>query len=556
MTKFSLKKPIVVYSLFMAKRYSPLLLSLLSGLLLALAWMPYCTFFIFLAWVPLLILEDQYAGDSAVKRSNLKLFGWAAFTFLIWNVLVTWWVVYASLGGALVAFIGNTLLMSMVFLIYSSIKRTIGTTYAAWFFIPVWLAWEYGHTLWDLTWPWLSLGNVFANSTDWIQWYEYTGASGGGAWALCVNLSVFYLLKYERGLRLWSLPILRLACLILFPILLSHLLLFIKHPMFMKQGGSMVVVVQPNIDPYNTKFTDSFEDQFLKSLALLKGKLNDQTEYLVFPETFITEDVNEEDIEGNEAIQMFRDSICKRYPKLKIITGASSYRLYKEQQTSTSRKSEQGFYYDFYNTALQIDAAGVQLYHKSKLVPGVERMPFPALLKPLENLAIDLGGTMGSLGTQEERTVFKSEKGGTSIAPVICYESIYSDYLTAYIRNGANLIFIITNDGWWDDTPGYKQHLSYAKLRAIETRRDIARSANTGTSCFIDAFGKVRQTTAWWKEDVITGRVYPSEKITFFVRYGDLISYTASLLSLLLIPYTLFRVFRRKKIDTGVVKKP
>ena len=537
----------MVYSLFMLKRFSPLLLSSLSGLLLSAAWLPACTFLIFLAWIPLLILEDQLSSDIRVKRPNLSLFGWSSLTFLIWNLLVTWWVAYASLGGALFAFLGNTLLMSMVFLIYSAIKKSIGKNYAAWTLLPVWLAWEYGHTLWDLTWPWLSLGNVFANSTNWVQWYEYTGASGGGAWALCVNLSIFYLLKHNKGLRLWSLPIVRLACLIISPVLISYLILFIKHPMFKKHGGTNVVVVQPNIDPYNTKFSASFRDQFLKSLELLKGKLNDQTEYLVFPETFITEDVNEEDIEGNEAIMLFRDSICKHFPKLKVITGASSYKLYKEQQTTTSRKSEQGFYYDFYNTALQIDAAGVQVYHKSKLVPGVERMPFPALLKPLENLAIDLGGTMGSLGTQDERTVFKSQAGGTAVAPVICYESIYSDYLTAYIRNGANLIFIITNDGWWDDTPGYRQHLSYAKLRAIETRRDIARSANTGTSCFIDAFGNVRQSTDWWKEAVISSNVHPSEKITFFVRYGDLISYTASGLSILLVLYSLFGAFRRKK---------
>lgn len=150
----------------MLKRFSPLLLSSLSGLLLSAAWLPACTFLIFLAWVPLLILEDQLSNDIRVKCPNLSLFGWSSFTFLIWNLMVTWWVVYASLGGALVAFIGNTLLMSIVFLIYSAIKKRIGTDYAAWILLPIWLAWEYGHTLWDLTWPWLSLGNVFANSTN------------------------------------------------------------------------------------------------------------------------------------------------------------------------------------------------------------------------------------------------------------------------------------------------------------------------------------------------------------------------------------------------------
>lgn len=98
-----------------------------------------------------------------------------------------------------------------------------------------------------------------------------------------------------------------------------------------------------------------------------------------------------------------------------------------------------------------------------------------------------LGGSVQGLGRQRERSVFES--GSTKIAPVICYESIYGNYIGDYIRNGAEAIFIMTNDGWWDDTPGYHQHLAYGILRAIEFRKPIARSANTGISCFVDAKG-------------------------------------------------------------------
>src|SRR5690606_26572082 len=98
-----------------------------------------------------------------------------------------------------------------------------------------------------------------------------------------------------------------------------------------------------------------------------------------------------------------------------------------------------------------IDKTRTEIYHKSKLVPGVERMPFPAVLKPLESLAIDMGGTMGSLGVQAQRSVFVDTISETKIAPVVCYESVFADYMTEYIRKGANLIFIITNDGWWDN---------------------------------------------------------------------------------------------------------
>ncbi|HOZ86260.1 MAG TPA: apolipoprotein N-acyltransferase, partial [Bacteroidia bacterium] len=197
-------------------------------------------------------------------------------------------------------------------------------------------------------------------------------------------------------------------------------------------------------------------------------------------------------------------------------------------------------YFDAFNTGLMLDKQGLQIYHKSKLVPGVERMPFPALFKPLEKFAINMGGTMGSLGMQDERGVFTDESGKTVIAPVICYESVYGDYLTEYIRKKANLIFIITNDGWWEDTPGYVQHLNYARLRAIENRRQIARSANTGTSCFIDEFGNISDATNWWEEAVIEKDMYINNDLTFFSRFGDLLSYVSVIFSILLLLFSFY----------------
>ncbi|MEO8760486.1 MAG: apolipoprotein N-acyltransferase, partial [Bacteroidia bacterium] len=180
-----------------------------------------------------------------------------------------------------------------------------------------------------------------------------------------------------------------------------------------------------------------------------------------------------------------------------------------------------------------------------KLVPGVERMPYPALFKPLEGLAIKLGGGFGSLGTQDDRAVFFNKDKSIGIAPVICYESIFGEYVSEYITNGANLIFIITNDGWWRDTPGYKQHLAYARLRAIETRRQIARSANTGISCVVDEMGEIHAAQPWWKEAYIMANLYPNNDKTFFVRFGDVLSKLASVLTFLLIGYSFFLRFKK-----------
>lgn len=514
-----------------------LLLSLFSALLLSLAWYWKLSISAFFGFVPLLLLEDWLSASEQPRR-RLKIWAYSYLTFLIWNVLVTWWVVYASFGGALMAFICNALLMSIVFLIFSNLKKRVNKPWAVWLLVPLWLAWEYGHTLWDLSWTWMSLGNLFAFNHHWVQWYEYTGAAGGSLWVLMVNIFIFSILKTASPFRLISKPILKISLAILLPILFSYGMLLLRQPLSHPSDKRRVLVVQPNIDPYNTKFSLDFQSQFFKFLSLAKQRITPETDFLVLPETFITENLDEAYLANSPEIQWFRDSLLKAFPNLEIITGGNSYVVYKNKKdiTATARlDGHSGESYDVFNTGFLINKNGVQVYHKSKLVPGVERMPFPALFKPLESLAIDMGGTMGSLGVQAERSVFTDDLKRTFIAPVICYESVYGDYVGDYIRKKANLIFIITNDGWWENTPGYIQHLNYARLRAIEHRRQIARSANTGISCFIDEFGNLSDATNWWEEAVIQKDVYINNELTFFSRFGELLSYASVIVSLFLL---------------------
>jgi len=289
-------------------------------------------------------------------------------------------------------------------------------------------------------------------------------------------------------------------------------------------------------------------------LALAKEKTDSTTDYLIGPETALVEGIWENKIEESNSVQRIRQFL-KDYPHLKFVLGLSSYRMYEngEKPSSTARpwRRKKNMYWDAYNTGMQMeDGQPIQLYHKSKLVPGVEKMPFPTLLKPLEKYAIDLGGMPGSLGVQDERTVFVAHHKKRKIATAICYESIYGEYCGDYINKGAGLIFIITNDGWWKDTPGYKQHCSYARLRAIETRRSIARSANTGTSCFINQRGDIEQPTRFWVPAVIASTVNYNEEITFYTKYGDYIAWISVFLTALFIFLSVLN-----RIKPGLIKK-
>jgi apolipoprotein N-acyltransferase len=508
----------------MNSRISWFFLITLSGVLLSLSWFPNgFAGLLFIAFVPLLLAED--ADSNKTGR-------YAYFTFLVWNILTTWWVCYASLAGGIAAMIFNALFMTLVFNLFRYTKKRLGPV-RGYLALPVyWIAFEYLHLNWDLTWPWLTLGNGFASNVPWVQWYEYTGTLGGSLWIWIVNLLLFFAVReYLHVSRIAGKALafgLSAMALIALPMIFSY----VRYASYEEKKDPVnVVVVQPNIDPYTEKFAGPVEMQLQRLLTLAAQRADSNTRFLVGPETALPEGIWEDDIASYPSVKTLQQ-FTARYPGMQAVVGISSYKRYDTsvEAPATARLSEDGsIRYDAFNTAMQTDKSGnIQLYHKSKLVPGVELLPYPEVFRFIENFAIDLGGTTGTLGRQKERTAFVAHDG-MKTGTAICYESIYGEFVSGFVRNGARLLFIITNDGWWEDTPGYRQHLNYARLRAIECRRSIARSANTGVSCFIDQKGDMHQNTPWWKPAVIGGDMNASDALTFYVRNGDYIGRAASL---------------------------
>lgn len=531
-----------------------ILLALCSGVLLGVSWYV-ASPVIFIAFVPLLILAKSIF-HSDTGRKGLKILGLSYIAFLVWNLIVTWWVYCVEFGkeGAILAFVVNSILMSSVFLIWYRTEKRIFGELRFWLLIPFWIAFEYLHQCWELSWPWLTLGNVFSNSTYLIQWYEFTGTSGGSLWVLVVNILIAKLLiKGGQNKKTYLKP----ALVIIVPVMISLVLLAVRK--VTPDNKINVTVIQPNIDPYHEKFDVPFTQQLNKlHQELLKSNLNRNTQLVVLPETFVVpedrynSDVNEAFYSGSPEVNELNALVNYHFPKAAILTGASTMHDFApgEKLSPTARRySNVDRYYDSYNTAVYSDTAKhITFYHKSKLVPGVEIMPFRWLFKYFEQFAMEMGGTTGSLGMQKERTVFEDKIYNAKIAPAVCYESVYSDYMAEYIRNGAEAIAVITNDGWWENTPGHRQHLSYAKLRAIETRKQVIRSANTGISCFIDEFGNISQPQPYWKFGVINTDVSLNSDKTLFVRTGDIISYLGSLLAIALFVYSFYLRLKNKSV--------
>ena len=422
--------------------------------------------------------------------------------------------------------IANSLLMSVPLVFYRLTRKALGLGKALMAFVFYWLSIEYLHLNWEINWPWLNMGNVFAKFPVLIQWYEYTGMLGGSLWVLIVNAFIFQTLQSYSQTNL----IKSVSGLIL-PILLSIGVYFTVE---LEPSQTIeVVVVQPNVDPYH-KFDEGAELSNLQNmLDLVEEETSSSTDLVVFPETSIVEYIDEDNIKRYRSYYMLRDFV-RKFPELHVVTGVSTYNFYEEgeEHSPTARTTEDGYYYESYNTAWEFDVHGVSNdYHKMKLVPGVEKMPYPQIFGFLEYFSIDMGGISGSLGSEDQPVVFELDQK-PSVAPLICYESVFPGFVNQFVRKGAEIILVITNDGWWKDTDGYKQHMQYARLRAIENRKDVVRSANTGISCHINYKGEVLQKLGWWEQGVIHADVNTYDKQTFYTKYGDYIGRFASFLAI------------------------
>ena len=519
----------------MKKNLRYILFSLFSGLLLSLAWPDKgLTAFLFTAFIPLLWLEHDLR-NQVLKNKKWKLFGYFYLCFLLWNALTTWWIINSTVFGAVMAIVCNSMFMALVWVMFHAVAKRLRPTAGYVFLAAFWISFEFLHYNWELTWPWLALGNGFASRPQWIQWYEYTGVFGGSLWILAVNIFLFHLLKKVMSEKKFSkrqVPYLLVpSALIFLPVIFS----VIKYNSFRDSGEKInVVIVQPNVDPYHEKFSGSGSEQLVRILQLASTVADSSTDYIIAPETALPDGLWENDLAEDKNILTIR-AFLEAFPGAAFVTGASTYRAYDAKETATARKfkNEDG-YYDAYNTALEISKGKpLEVYHKSKLVPGVERMPYPSIFGFLDKYSIDMGGMSGSLGTQDSRDVFVHKNN--KAAPVICYESIFGDFLSGYMRNGAEMIFIITNDGWWGNTPGYRQHVAYARIAAIEFRKSIARSANTGTSCVLNQRGDILQPTPWWQEDAFGATIYKNDTMTFYAKHGDYLAWICSGAALLLL---------------------
>ncbi|WP_223843728.1 apolipoprotein N-acyltransferase [Blattabacterium cuenoti] len=548
---------------FKIKKIKFFLYSILSGLLLSLGWPTEGNpIYLFIAFIPLLYVENSL--------KNFYIFFLSFITFLIWNATSTWWLSFAKrINGtfALEAYLApvllNSFFMSLVFTFFSWIKKNIKNKNIGYIFlICLWILFEKIHLEWELSWPWLNLGNGFSNTIEWIQWYEYTGTLGGSVWIWIVNIGLTKsIIKYEKNKNI-SFFYRR----IFFNIGTIFLMIFISHLVYIKTKYEEkkykkfvdILILQPNIDPYYQKYHISKKELIKKFKKLMDQKIYTKSMIILGPETSFPGNGNKisiENIKDNEIISSFKYYLNNKYKNAVFITGFELFSLYKEKKRKTSvpiilKNSKNIQWIDIFNSVVQIGPnKNIEYHHKSKLVPAVETFPYKNIFYPiLGNILLNFGGTVMELGKENHPSIFYHPHLGIKIAPIICYESIFGEYVSNFFKKkNAELMIITTNDGWWGNSEGHKQHMYYARIRAIENRKSIARSANTGISCFINEKGEIISQIPYGKEGILYSRIYINNKKTFYIKYGDFI-YKISLLIIIIILLYLSYLFIYHKL--------
>ncbi|MDY3344783.1 apolipoprotein N-acyltransferase [Riemerella anatipestifer] len=516
-----------------------IVLALISGLLFSVSWPTYgVPFFIFFAFVPLLMVEHDISKFSNIKRKGWAVFGSSYLAFLVWNSITTGWLYEArnpdgshAVFAVLFPVLVNSLLMSLAFQCYHWYKNAKSTYWGLAFFIVVWMAFEKFHLEWEFSWPWLHLGNAFADYPKLIQWYDTLGATGGSFWILIINVLTFYTLRiWEAGRVRKDLikNISIVSAVIIAPMLIS----LAKYHNFNEKpiGKVRAMMLQPDLNPYTEKYQKDSLQIVDELLHLAKEHQTSNIDFYLAPETAFPGygGLSEKGLKQSTLIKKVEDYLSHQ-PKSVFVGGVSTYNVFyneNEAPKTASYYPSQGIWVENYNSAIQIaPSLPYQLYHKAKLVPGVEIFPYISVLKPLLGEAmLNFGGTISSLGMDKERAVFTNPYNKGKIAPIICYESIYGEFVADYVKKGANFLGILTNDSWWGVTQGHRQLLAYAKLRAIETRREVARSANSGISAHIDARGEIVADTFYGDQTALVADINLYDSTTFYTRTGDLLS--------------------------------
>lgn len=534
------------------KKSTAYLLAAATGLLLTLSFPPFkFPFLAFVAFLPLLIfMEKDFKGKF-----------WTIYlTFFVYSVGANWWIgswrqdadFFLMLSAVAIAIV-HPFFFAVPIVIYGFLRRKFGES-AYWLFPFIWAAFEWAHSLGELSFPWLSVGYSQLANPAWAQFADIGGVWGLSFVIVLVNVIIFNLMLFYKRNKFkkfgvfikTKFALIRIAAIALL-IALPYFYGIRAHnkydteELYDSKEKIGVAVVQPHINPWS-KWSSNVIEQIVKHkrltdsvcAAYAKGDVD-----LVFwSETAIPAMSRYAD---NDVIASFVGRNWIDTSQIALITGFSESNFESDSSkasvTTVWDATKQAFL-ERYNAAMVLNPAPaddtIRVHRKQKLTPFSERIPYADATKFLFSwVEWGVGISSWELGDYQTPLIVEIRGDTIPVGTIICYESIYPDFCADYVRDGAELLAVITNDSWWNYTVGPEQHWQIARMRAIENRRFVARCANGGVSGFISPLGEEIARAPQYRAVALAEEVpLMKEEKSSYVRHGDWLPIGAAIISL------------------------
>jgi apolipoprotein N-acyltransferase len=494
--------------IFRSMKPKEICLSLLSGVTLILAF-PNFNLEI-LAWVGFVPLFWVIRKKSPSQAAFLGwLAGFAFFTGLlpwIYYVLSN----YGHLPGPVSVFflVLLTAYLALFFSAFAFLLRWVQTKTDLPEILlapPLWVSLEYLRGVLFSGFPWALMGYSQFLTLPMVQIADITGVYGVSFLIMLMNVAFFRVLEVsvDRSLR----PALK-------EILAAGLLLFLsgaygywrlsEMPPQDKQGTPLrIALAQGNI-PQDIKWEPKFQGETVETYIDLTRRAASAgpLDMIIWPETATP--------------FFFQDSTSFRSRILDLAREVGAPLLF-----GSPGFDRQGREIYYYNSAFLISARGKieGRYDKIHLVPFGEYAPLSGVL----GFTRDIIGAMGDFHSGGEVKNLTIPHGKFGV--LICYEAIFPGLTRRFARKGAQFLVNITNDAWFGRTAAPFQHISMARLRAIENRVPVARAANTGISGFIDPAGRLIQSSELFTKTTLSGTIYLKKRWSFYNQFGDVFVY-------------------------------
>ncbi|MGD1045565.1 MAG: apolipoprotein N-acyltransferase [Bacteroidota bacterium] len=522
-------------------------LAVASGILLGFSFPPSPFYSLaYIAFIPMFFLFARLESFyQTVKYSYLFL--------LIFHLITVYWTggfvvgkdIWMMTAGTAVVFIHPILFLPIV-LLALFVKKRLGLVQGLIAFALFWTSFEYLHSLGEYSFPWLAIGNSQAYDLNRIQIVEYSSVYGLTLLIFAFNIIAFLIiLNHASGKwRIQSIKVLSLLavlCVLYFGSALYGKYVITKESVDLKNKIS-VGIIQPNYDPWD-KWGGSYTAKWESYTQQLNYYFNEtrqlskfEPDIIIWPETAIPFHI----LLPRYSLYLSELLGLSDTLNLPIFTGFPTAEYFDSLHApaTAERIGTSNLYVESYNSAVLILPNYVvgQIHKKSILVPFAERIPYAETFRWLiEPLKWNVG--ISSWGKGEDTVVYSlslKDSSQTKFSGMICYESVYPNYVREFVKRGAEFLVIITNDSWWGNTSGAYQHASFASLRAVETRRWVVQCANGGISMVVDPTGKRQVTTnLYTRTKFITDIGLLSDK-TFYVEHGDIVAQLCLVMSIMM----------------------